>query len=282
MLLKSKFLGLNFETNKGESMETKNISIIKFNNGEKTYDTDNVIVEYPLSVYINGAEFISLLCSPKSLKELVAGFLFYEGIINDKKDFEEIIINYELGRADVYTRNKDLFYYEGSRLNAKRTVTTACGGQKSIAYNVMEFIGTDRDKIKTQLNITPAQILDLSNRFNKKSELYLSTGGAHSCALCDPNDFLIFEEDIGRHNALDKILGKAFLEDMALEDKIIFASGRISSEMLIKVVKSKIPVLVSRSAPTDIAIEMAKKYNLTLIGFARGRRMNVYSGSIIV
>ena len=115
------------------------------------------------------------------------------------------------------------------------------------------------------------------NTFSKKSELFLSTGGVHSCALCDRNNIILFEEDVGRHNALDKILGEALLNDICLEDKIIVTSGRVSSEMVIKVIKRKIPILASRSAPTNIAVDIANGFNLTLIGFARSGRMNIYS-----
>ncbi|MCR4435336.1 MAG: formate dehydrogenase accessory sulfurtransferase FdhD [Clostridiales bacterium] len=260
-------------------METQNYRIIKINREAASEEEDKIIVEYPLTLFINGVEFITLLCTPRSLKELVVGFLYSEGIISSKDDLEDIRINEASGRADVYTGNKDLYYYQGDRLNAKRTVTTACGRQKSIIYNVVDLLGTESDKIHSCVDYTADEILDLANRFNKKSELFITTGGVHSCALCDKKDFIIFEEDIGRHNALDKILGGALLRDIRLEDKMIITSGRISSEMIIKVVKSKIPVLVSRSAPTNVAVDMARKYNLRLMGFARGNRMNVYSGA---
>ena len=119
--------------------------------------------------------------------------------------------------------------------------------------------------------------MDLIKEFNKSSQLFLDTGGVHSCALCDINKIIIFKEDIGRHNALDKVLGKALLEDIDFRDKIILTSGRISSEILIKTAKRQIPVIVSRSAPTSLSIDIAKKLNITLIGFARGKRMNIYS-----
>jgi len=111
-----------------------------------------------------------------------------------------------------------------------------------------------------------------------KNQSYSSIqGGVHSCALCSQDEIIIFEEDIGRHNALDKILGRALLQDIDLSDKIILTSGRISSEILIKVGKRAIPVLISRAAPTNLAIEMARELNITLIGFARGEKLNIYS-----
>ncbi len=123
-----------------------------------------------------------------------------------------------------------------------------------------------------------SSIKELVKDFNKKSQLFVKTGGVHSCALCSIQEILIFQEDIGRHNALDKVFGKALMDDISTRDKIILTSGRISSEILIKAAKRQIPVIVSRSAPTSLSVEMANKLNITLIGFARGGgKMNIYS-----
>ncbi|NJD04559.1 MAG: formate dehydrogenase accessory sulfurtransferase FdhD [Ruminiclostridium sp.] len=259
---------------------TKKYTIKRVKDGQIKEENDSVIVEYPFTIFLNKKEFIRLLCTPRSLKNLAAGFLFSEGIINSKSDLEAIELDEEKGKAYAYTKNKDHFDYKGNSLCGTRTITTACGKQTTVLYGVIDFLGTESDKIETSLNLEPDEVLNLANEFNKKSELYINTGGVHSCALCDRQGIILFEEDVGRHNALDKILGYALLEDICLTDKIIITSGRISSEMALKVVKSKIPVLVSRSAPTDTAVETARKFNLTLIGFARGRRMNIYSGSL--
>ena len=114
-------------------------------------------------------------------------------------------------------------------------------------------------------------------KFQMKSELYKTTGGTHSAALSDGENILIFHEDIGRHNAVDKVIGDAFLQQIRLDDKILITSGRVSSEILLKVAKGGIPLLVAISAPTDMAVELANKLGITLIGFARGKRMNVYT-----
>ena len=113
--------------------------------------------------------------------------------------------------------------------------------------------------------------------FNKRSELFLETGGVHSCGLYYGSKMLMFEEDIGRHNALDKIIGKALKEDIDLKDKMVFTSGRISSEILIKTAKREISTIVSRSAPTSLAIDMAKELRINLIGFVRGEKLNIYT-----
>lgn len=121
-------------------------------------------------------------------------------------------------------------------------------------------------------------ILNLSNKLNENSQLFKETGGVHSCALCSEEEIIMFHEDVGRHNALDKIVGEAFLKEIPFEDKILITSGRISSEMIIKTAKQRIPIIVSRSAPTELSVGIAKELGITLIGFARGRRMNIYQG----
>ncbi len=113
--------------------------------------------------------------------------------------------------------------------------------------------------------------------FQKESKIYLQTGGVHSAALADNAGILIFKEDIGRHNAIDKVIGQGLREKVDFSNKIMITSGRISSEVLLKTQKCRIPLIVSKSAPTNQAVKLAKDMGITLIGFARGARMNVYS-----
>jgi FdhD protein len=126
--------------------------------------------------------------------------------------------------------------------------------------------------------VTPEEVFSLSRRFQGASELYRSTHGVHSAALCDTREVLVFAEDIGRHNAVDKVLGRCLLEGIAVADRILVTSGRISSEILFKAAGSGIPVLISKSAPTDMGVDLALELGITLIGFVRGGGMNVYAG----
>lgn len=256
--------------------DTQQYDVIKIYNSVNQEIQDEVIVEYQLTIYLNGKEFVTLLCTPKSLESLVFGFLHSERVIKSKDDIKKITIDEENGKAYVKIINDDVFSFIGDSLYGKKTITTACGNSKTILYNVMHFL----NKIETPITIEPNTVLELINTFSKKSELFKRTGGVHSCALCNENDIIFFEEDIGRHNALDKILGKALLKNINLEDKIVLTTGRVSSEIMTKVAKRKIPVLISRSAPTNVAIDMAKELGITLIGFARGQKMNIYNGFI--
>jgi len=255
----------------GAMEDTKKIDIVRIKGDSILEEEDILVSEYPFTIFINDEEFITLLCSPKSLEYLTVGFLHSEGFISSTSDIISLRIDEEKGLAYVELKNKSSLI---EKLYGKRTITSGCG-KGSLFYNVLDSFKSK--KITNKLSITLDEIKALVKTFNKNSELFLSTGGVHSCALCNRNDIIIFEEDIGRHNALDKVLGKAFVEGIPLKDKILLVSGRISSEMLIKTAKREIPVLVSRAAPTSLAVELARELNITLIGFARGEKMNIYS-----
>jgi FdhD protein len=132
-------------------------------------------------------------------------------------------------------------------------------------------------KIESEVRLEAERIVKIVQQVQSASILYRSTGGVHGAALCTPEELLFFSEDIGRHNAIDKVVGRCLLSDIPTEDKIIVTSGRISSAVLLKIVKSAIPVLISRSAPTTEAVRFADKFGITLIGFVRGKRFNIYS-----
>jgi FdhD protein len=116
-------------------------------------------------------------------------------------------------------------------------------------------------------------------RFQHSSEVFRTTGGAHSAALCREGEIVVFAEDIGRHNAVDKIFGRCLLDSIGTDGGVIVTSGRISSEILLKVGKRNIPILISKSAPTDLGVKLADDLGITLVGFVRGRRMNIYTHS---
>ncbi|WP_425449425.1 formate dehydrogenase accessory sulfurtransferase FdhD [Dethiothermospora halolimnae] len=249
----------------------KKYNIMRIKGDTAIEEKDDVVVEYPFTIYLNNKEFVTFLCSPKSLKYLAIGFLHSEGIIETKDNINDIKIDEDKGIAYVYTNKESIL---AEKLNGKRTITTGCG-KGTIFYNVIDSFKTK--KIDKKISINKENIFSLIKSFNKKSEIFLKTGGVHSCGLCSEDDILIFEEDIGRHNALDKIIGKTVIENIRLDNKMVLTSGRVSSEILIKVAKRGIPVLISRSAPTSLAIEMARELNILLIGFARGKKLNIYS-----
>ncbi len=156
-----------------------------------------------------------------------------------------------------------------------RTVTTACGKQHSIAYYLMN--DEDLTALDHYFTIRFSKILSYMNEFQKSSDIYKLTRGIHSCGLYDDQGLLYLMEDIGRHNAVDKVLGYAINNGIDLSKAVLITSGRVPSDMILKIIKARIPILVARSVPTDVAIEMANKFNITLAGFARGTHINLYS-----
>lgn len=260
--------------NRSEVMPyTKKVRIRKIV-GQTLQDIEDiVIVESPFTIFLNDEELVTLLCSPQSLEYLAVGFLVSEGIIKAKEEIRGMRVHEEKGYIYIKLREKSTIV---EKLFGKRTITTGCG-KGTVFYNVLDSLGSGI--VDCLIKLEMEDIMGLVKVFNEKSQLFKNTGGNHSCALCTHKEILMFHEDIGRHNALDKIIGQAFLEDVNMDDKIIITSGRISSEMIIKASKRKVPVIISRSAPTDLSVEIARKLGITLIGFVRGSRMNIYSGT---
>jgi FdhD protein len=236
---------------------------------------DVVVAEYELAIWLNGEKFISLLCTPRSLAELVTGFLYGEGVIDGAQEIFDISINEESGKADVILEGVESPSGRDVGPRGTRTVTTAGGqGGKTLQPGTGNIPSPGPSKA---LPLDPDSLFDMMVKFSERSELFLATGGVHSCALSDGRAILLFEDDIGRHNALDKIIGHTLLRSMAPDRVIILTSGRVSSEIIGKAARRGIGVIVSRSAPTSRAIELANSLGMTLIGFARGRKFNVYA-----
>ena len=210
------------------------------------------------------------MCTPKSLKELAIGFLHSESIIEKIEDIRDIVVYEEKGYVDIELNNRELL---DKKNNKKRIVTSGCG-KSSIYYDELDKLTLNKGYKNDDINHSLIPII--MNQFNKKSNLFEETGGVHSVALSDLNEIIFFEEDIGRHNALDKIIGRCLENNINIDDKVILTSGRITSEIVLKCAKLNINSIVSRSAATNVAIDLANILNIKLIGFARGKKMNIY------
>jgi len=233
-------------------------------------DTDDIVTkEFPLTIILNNQELVTLLCSPTDLKYLAIGFLSSEGLLKGKDEIKKIIVDDRRGVVRVETEGDKGFTNE---LVSKRLITSGCGKGASF-YSAADV----QRKIQSQLRISAHEVFDLANKFQHRSQVYRATGGVHSAALCNSKGILVFSEDIGRHNAIDKVFGECMLTDIPMDDCMIITSGRISSEILLKVAKRKIPIIISISAPTNLGVRLADDLGITLIGFVRGKRMNVYT-----
>jgi FdhD protein len=251
--------------------EIEKVSIFRVTEEGKSALEDVVAREFPLTIILNNQELVTLLCSPQDLKYLAVGFLFSEGLLNGKDEIKKITVDEQRGVARVDTTEDTALANE---LTFKRFIASGCGRGASF-YSAAD-IGS-QFKVDSKAEISTVDVLALVREFQQRSEVYRSTGGAHSAALCNTTQILVFSEDIGRHNAIDKIFGECLLNDIPTEGSLVITSGRISSEILLKVSRRNIPILVSRSAPTDLGVRLANDLGITLLGFVRGKRINAYA-----
>lgn len=253
-----------------ENMSDK-YTITKYKDGQ-FHDVEDVIVnEFPLTIYVNDMEFATMVCTPTHFEEMVVGFLASEGVIRSYNDIHSLSIDESRGYAYVMlkvnmTTNQE--YY------TKRFIGSCCGKSRQFYFH------NDARTAKTSMSsttISATQSIALMNQMQNSSQVFLETGGVHNAALCSPDEMLAVRTDIGRHNALDKLYGYSILNRVPVRNKIIVFSGRISSEVLLKAAKIGVGIVLSKSAPTDLAIKLAKDLNITAVGFIRGKSFNVYS-----
>lgn len=250
---------------------SKKINIVQIISKRRKRLEDEIVCEVPLTILVNEKELVTLQCSPGKLEYLAVGFLLSEGII--KKETEIKYTN--LSKKGWYIRVGLRGDFPIDKyLSGKRIIGSGCGG----AITFYRDIDAQRCvPLENEAKCSYQKISSLMRQFQQNSLTFKHTGGVHSCALCSQEGIEIFTEDIGRHNAMDKIFGECFIKGISTQDKFILTSGRVTSEILIKTVKQKVPIIASHSAPTDLAVGLAERLNLTLIGFVRGHRMNIYT-----
>lgn len=253
-------------------METKrNAPILKVTGNNVEGVIDEVASELPIRLVLNNEPLVTLLCTPAELEELAVGFLLSEGILRDKTSIKKLAVDEKdtTVRIELIDLPPDF-----SKMFEKRTISSGCG--KGITFTAYRMYADQRMYVQDRL-ISLTDIKRLLNEFRNISKLYLETGGVHSAALSDGKDILFFSEDIGRHNAVDKLVGKAFLKSISVENKVLLTSGRVTSEIVTKAGRNRFPILISRAAPSCMAVSYAEDMGITLIGFARGDRMNIYT-----
>lgn len=233
---------------------------------------DVVVRETALTVHVNDKELATLVCSPVDLKYMAIGFLCAEGILLRRSDLRQISIDEEQGMAWVDTARQENL---GEKVFLKRYITPCCGRARASFYFAADAVLCK--PVTAPLQAPLSVVLSLAEQLQSCSHLFRRTGGVHGAALARGGEILIFREDIGRHNTLDKIYGQCFLEEIPRDDKIVVFSGRVSSEILLKTAKMGVPVLVSRSAPTDLALQLADDLGVTVVGFARGSQCIIYA-----
>ena len=246
------------------------IDIIKIKQDKILQEKQSVATEMPFTIIANDVELATLLCSPTQLKELTIGFLSTSGFIKSSKEILSHTIDTTNWVAYVeLTREINIDF------TRKRLYTTGCG--RGVMYSSITEIST-RHPIQDIITIHKDQIIELARWLQHCSQLYRTTGAVHTAALSE-NGMIprFYSDDIGRHNAVDKVIGKSLMEDINLSRTILISSGRISSEILHKVKISDIPITISRGAPTHQTILRALEMGVTVVGFARGGGFTIYS-----
>lgn len=238
------------------------VPCVKEIDGVFSSSNHEVVIEAPYALWVNGRQILSVMTSPSHLEDFVVGYLYTEGMIKSVDDIESLQIEKQTIR--VLTTGKVVIR------GGKKTILSGCGGDSS-AFDIAKL-----PKVASDLVLDPVW-LHQSIKSVLDSDLHIRTGGIHVVGLVSGDEMITKTEDIGRHNALDRVIGYALRTGWDLSRTCVLISGRISSEMSRKCILAGIPVIASRGATTSLAIEMATATGLTIIGFIRGGKMNIYT-----
>ncbi len=225
-----------------------------------------VVEEYPLRLRVNGRDLATLVCSPHQLNFLLAGFFRLQGFIDSLDEILSMGVCDDSGLAEAWLKSELPEYLQP-------TLTSGCGS--GLAFNLPQSL-LDLSHQHSRSYSSDSLFL-LMRQLVQHAELYRSHGGIHSAAIGDSDGLLFHSEDIGRHNTLDRLAGEALFKGIELNDKMLVTSGRISTEMVVKVARLGIGLIASRSSPTDKAIELCEQAGITLVGYLRGESLEIYS-----
>lgn len=238
--------------------------------GEKL--TKQIACERPLTVMLNWKEVVTLMTLGSRPEALVLGYLRNQSFLSDPAAIESVIIDWATHSAAVITK-ENTEHLEGAL--KKKTVTSGCG-QGTMYGNVMKQLENYQ---VPQVPLKQSEIYSALEALTHYNDTYKKAGAVHGCAVCQGNEVLSFVEDVGRHNAVDTLAGEMWLKEETGEDKIFYTTGRLTSEMVIKVAQMGIPVLLSRSGVTQMGLDLAKQFGITTIARAKGLRFQVFTGA---
>lgn len=246
---------------------SKPVQYLFFQNGKTEQVDAQVIGETPVSLTVNGQVWLTFMCSPLQLEALSVGFLFNEGIINDFSEVADV-------RVCEHGDNVDVWLNHSADKPERWTRTSGCtGGMTAVEARVDPGLADRQNNVV----LSPEQIPALLEMLNGDQTLYRQTGGVHTSVLTDGENRILAAEDIGRHNTLDKLAGQLLLNGTQPNAGVILTTGRISSEMMQKAIRLGASVVISRTSPSSMSVELAEKQGITLIGYAKRHRFNVYT-----
>jgi len=243
------------------------VNLIRVRGNKKEKVSDLVVRETAFTILLNKKKLVTLNCSPEKYKFLGLGFLYTSGILQKKEDIISLDITEKQVLMDI--KIKGISLLSGDITNSNLWIGS---------YQQSEEQKETSLSIDTPLKINSTLVYSLISEMQERAGLFKLTGGVHSCALADKHgSIILFSEDISRYNTIDKIFGETFVKGITTEDKIMLTSCRITSGILKKIIFGKLSIVISRAAPTDLAIKLAKRVGITLVGFARGEGMNIYT-----
>ena len=264
-------------------MFKRKVKIFRIKKDKKEEIEDIVLYESPIDLYVNSEQIVNIICLSKDLKELSVGFLFSVGIINSIGDIKEIIVDELENSVNVNLNNNIEFNIERLELTPiSRVIDTTCGISSPWRNTIKKSLDAAKVKedLKTKSNIKvkSSMIFTAIKKMQTSTPLYRETGGCHGAAIFDvKGNLLSVKEDIGRHNAIDKVIGDLLLKKHDFEKVFLTSTGRLTGDSVLKAIRVKIPIVASLSAAIESGIRLAFAYGITLIGFARGARMNIYT-----
>jgi len=245
------------------------VEIVKVLGNRRVRRKDVVVREAICTIAVNGTRVASLACTPSDLESLAVGFLLSEGVIDSYADVLNLLVKEAEGIVEVET---------GDKIESSDRIAAIISRRGLTDRSAEGPLGSLRAReVTSKLTVSASSLVAIVKDFQNASELFRSTGGVHSAAIGEQDGIIFFKDDIGRHNAVDKALGTCSIKGISTQDKILLLTGRVSSGVLLKAVLRGMPMLVSQSAPTHLAIRLASESGMTLVGFARGEGMNVYS-----
>ncbi|MFT9496327.1 formate dehydrogenase accessory sulfurtransferase FdhD [Anaerosolibacter sp.] len=228
----------------------------------------NICEEAPVDLILNGQKLVTFMCTPMNLKELALGHLYSRGLIKKTQDVLTLAACEDMKKIYVITSNKIV----DEEYSISSVLTSSCGSGTIFTERLVN--GGKNDSVYT---ITVEKLKGLSVEMLKKAELYKKMGGMHCACLSDGNKIAILREDVGRHNAVDKVIGKALFQEIDFSKALIFTTGRISLDMVLKAVAAGFPIIVSRSIPTNLALDLADELGITIVGRVVSSQPIVYT-----
>ena len=264
-------------------MYKRPVNIIRIKKGEIIEMQDTVLIEQAVDLSVDSKSLSNIICLPSDLKELAIGFLFSIGIIDSINDIKDITINEMDYTINIELIDSEKFNPEVLNMSpVSRVIDTTCGIPSPWRNLIKKTLNDSKDKVnkKDDVRIKAELIYSSIKGMQDNTRLFRETGGCHGAALFNfKGELIACKEDIGRHNAIDKILGEALIKKLDLKQVILTSTGRLTGDTVLKAVRAKIPIVASLATAIESGIRLAFAHGTTLIGFVRGARMNIYTHS---